>query len=70
MATPVRVESSSASGLNYEDLSFSQIDPEVISELPPEIRREVERHFEKRPSPQKAASEDFPKLMVSSVFKF
>ena len=33
---------------NYVDVSFSELDPSVISELPVEILHEVQHHFDKK----------------------
>ncbi len=44
--------------LSYDDLSLSQLDPEVMAALPADILNEVESHFKKKPSPVKTAFDD------------
>ncbi len=44
--------------LSYDDLSLSQLDPEVMAALPADILNEVESHFKKKTSPVKTAFDD------------
>ena len=48
MADPEPGSSTGASSTTYEDLSLSQLDPSVMSELPADILQEVQLHFNKK----------------------